>query len=102
MAQATETSSTTTEAPQQPNPAQVEQMVDGDGNTYSVSANDDGKVLESASRTLYLGASCDASSPGATDGTWGWANGGVSVTLGDESIGFPRQESPFEDGRCAL
>lgn len=91
------------EQPEQPaTDATNGQMVDGDGNSYTVSSNDNGMVLQSDSRTIYLGNSCEASSPGASDGTWGWANGGVSVTLGDASIGFPRQDSPFDDGRCPL
>ncbi len=81
-------------------PASARNYTDSDGVTYSSSLNDDGAVLKSESAKLYLGKSCDAYSPQFGKGTWGWANGGVAVELNGRRIGFPRQESPFEDLRC--
>lgn len=42
--------------------------------------------------TLYLGDSCDASSPSFGKGKWNWANGGFVVELENRRFGFARQE----------
>ena len=76
--------------------------VDGFGVAYTMKKNQHGVVLKSKKATLYLGKSCDAYSPQFGKGTWSWANGGVLVELEKKKIGFPRQESPFEDDRCLL
>lgn len=75
---------------------------DGSGIAYSSTRNKDGVVLSSRDVTIYLGNSCDAFSPQYGKGKWGWANGGVLVELKKGNIGFPRQESPFDDSRCGL
>ena len=77
-------------------------MQDGDGSLYRVGHNKHGAVLKSKNKVLYLGNNCDASGGSLGKGTWGWANGGVMVELKSARIGFPRQESPFEDSRCQL
>jgi hypothetical protein len=59
-------------------------------------------VLKSRTATIYLGKNCDAYSQQYGKGVWRWANGGVLVELEKEKIGFPRQQSPFEDARCRL
>lgn len=76
--------------------------VDGSGIEYTMTKNEHGVILKSNKATLYLGKSCDAYSPQFGKGTWAWANGGVMVDLKKNKIGFPRQDSPFEDGRCPL
>ncbi|MDD5392750.1 MAG: hypothetical protein PHE17_07000 [Thiothrix sp.] len=76
--------------------------VDGNGVTYKMTKNAHGVVLKSKNTTLYLGNACDADSNKYGKGSWGWANGGVSVKLKKKTIGFPRQDSPFADNRCAL
>ena len=76
-------------------------LVDSNGVTYKVSQNKHGIMLKSPALTLYLGKTCDADSSKYGKGKWGWANGGVLVTLKQKTIGFPRQESPFADNRCA-
>lgn len=76
-------------------------LVDGNGVVYKVSQNKHGVVLKSPALTLYLGKTCDADSSKYGKGKWSWANGGVSVTLKQKTIGFPRQDSPFADNRCA-
>lgn len=77
-------------------------LTDSNNNQYSVSKSSAGVILESRNAVIYLGKSCDAKSPQFGRGTWGWANGGVVIQFVDKQIGFPRQESPFEDGRCSL
>jgi hypothetical protein len=76
--------------------------VDGSGVGYTMAKNMNGMVLKSKIATLYLGKNCDAYSPKYGKGTWGWANGGVTVELEKKRIGFPRQDSPFDDTRCRL
>lgn len=76
--------------------------VDGSGVGYTMAKNMNGIVLKSKTVTLYLGKNCDAYSPKYGKGTWGWANGGVTVELEKKRIGFPRQDSPFDDSRCRL
>lgn len=76
--------------------------VDGSNQSYTISKNQHGVTLTSKKTTIHLGNKCDAYSPQYGKGTWGWANGGLMVELGTKQIGFPRQESPFGDGRCPL
>jgi hypothetical protein len=76
--------------------------VDGSGVEYKMTKNKHGVVLKSKSATISLGKNCDAYSPQYGKGTWGWANGGVTVELEKKSIGFPRQDSPFDDSRYSL
>jgi len=76
--------------------------VDGSGVEYTMTKNKDGVVLKSKKTTIHIGKNCDASSPQYGKGNWGWANGGVAVTFGKNTIGFPRQDSPFDDSRCPL
>ena len=81
--------------------AQVD-YTDGSGVEYIMTKNKNGVVLKSRIATIYLGKNCDAYSPQYGKGTWGWANGGVIVELEKKRIGFPRQDSPFDDNRCQL
>lgn len=76
--------------------------VDGNNQSYSTTRNQHGVTLKSKKTTIHLGKQCDAYSPQYGKGTWGWANGGLLIDLGSKQIGFPRQESPFDDGRCPL
>lgn len=77
-------------------------LTDSEKNKYVTTRNKDGVKLVSNKLTIFLGNGCDAFSPDYGWGNWGWANGGVIVNFGTGSIGFPRQDSPFEDGRCAI
>ncbi|WP_446008492.1 hypothetical protein [Candidatus Electrothrix sp.] len=76
--------------------------VDGSGIEYTTTKNEHGVIFKANNVTLYLGKSCDAYSPQFGRGSWAWANGGVMVKLEKKEIGFPHQDSPFEDGRCPL
>jgi hypothetical protein len=77
-------------------------FVDSAGTLYTMTKNRNGIVLKSNKAILYLGKNCDAYSPQYGKGTWGWANGGVLVGLEKKTIGFPRQDSPFDDNRCPI
>lgn len=77
-------------------------LLDSDNNEYEVIINSSGAVLESENSVIYMGNSCDAESPEFGTGTWGWANGGILIQFINRSVGFPRQDSPFQDGRCRL
>ncbi|GAB2715107.1 hypothetical protein GCM10027172_07560 [Halomonas garicola] len=77
-------------------------MTDGSGRNYNVTMNDSGAVMKSGDAVIYLGNSCDAFSEKYGRGTWGWANGGVIIQFIDHRVGFPRQESPFNDSRCPI
>jgi hypothetical protein len=76
--------------------------VDGSGVEYKMTKNKQGVVLKSQSATITLGKNCEAGSPQYGKGTWGWANGGVLVNLKKKRIGFPQQDSPFNNNRCRL
>lgn len=69
-------------------------FIDGDNNDWTFTPNDHGGVLKSAKATIYLGKSCDASSPELGKGTWNWANRGFWVTFSSPNtqIMFPREE----------
>jgi hypothetical protein len=82
--------------------ARAADYVDSGGIKYTMTTNKNGVVLKSKTETIYLGKDCDAYSRRYGKGTWGWANGGVSIELQKGKIGFPRQGSPFKDNRCPL
>lgn len=86
----------------QPSDATTRTLVDSDGVQYTVKDDPAGKLLESAKGSIILGPSCSASSPQYGEGKWGWANGGVRVEFGQTVIGFPREETPYSDDRCAM
>ena len=73
---------------------------------YAVTINEHGAVLRSEAMTIFLGASCDASSNSGLSGEWRWANGGFIVHLGTKDVGFPRQDPPMPEGAnieaCAM
>lgn len=69
---------------------------------YTKTKNKYGVVLKSIESTIYLGNNCDAYSPQYGGGAWAWANGGVSIKFEKSQIGFFRQDSPFDDGRCPM
>ena len=79
------------------------------GDEYVASRNVYGGILTSVSPkrwrldapsrpdVIYFGRDCDAFHTEFGNGTWGWANGGFIASFeGGMSIGFPRQELPWE------
>ncbi|MGB4812074.1 MAG: hypothetical protein WBP13_06290 [Methylophilaceae bacterium] len=77
--------------------------IDSRGNQYTSAANANGVILKSSDIMIYLGKSCDASSPKYGKGTWSWANGGFVVEFNNASIGFPRQEIKIDNnGGCSM
>lgn len=74
----------------------------GENIAFIAKKTPDGFVFESSNEIIYVGNLCDAFSKTRGTGKWFWANGGVSIEFNDSSVGFPRQETPFEDSRCRL
>ncbi|MGR3490693.1 MAG: hypothetical protein ACU0DW_01435 [Shimia sp.] len=95
--------------------AQDRSVLSSEGTIFEVATNENGAVLTSRypkafwtnagvnsswdirPATIYLGLSCDVSSPDYGDGTWGWANGGFWIDF-DSGLRFPfpRQEHPVD------
>ncbi len=77
-------------------------MTDGDGNKYLVKETSNGVLLNSKEVSISLTEKCIALSSSFGKGRWGWANGGVIIEFSHKRIGFPHQDSPFNDGICRL
>lgn len=77
--------------------------VDSGGTEFSLTRTENGVLLKSKHVSIYLDRTCAASSAHYGKGVWGWANGGVLITFEKRRIGFPRQDSPLDDGgKCRL
>ncbi len=61
--------------------------------------NPKGAILSSSSRaaTIYIGKSCDATSPQYGNGSWEYSNAGWRVSVGDKTFAFPRMVPPVVD-----
>lgn len=78
-------------------------LVSADGERFRIQHNAHGAILRSADRVVYLGKDCDAYARRHGPGRWHWANGGITVELGDTRIAFPRQEVRMPPGSdCRL
>ena len=81
-------------------PSSPAMVTDDNGIAYAVSRNEDGIVLESDNATLYLGVSCDASSPQYGKATWQWQTGSLTVDFGNRRIVFETPEPKFANAAC--
>jgi len=61
--------------------------------------NKHGFILKSDNKTLYLGKSCDATSPQYGTGEWYWKDNEVVVSLSKKNI-YLNSGSLYADGRC--
>lgn len=68
-------------------------------NSWSSTQNEHGFILKSSDTTLYLGKSCDATSPQYGTGEWSWKDNEIIVSLSKKDISF-NSGSLYEDGRC--
>jgi hypothetical protein len=68
-------------------------------NSWSSTQNEHGFILKSDDTTLYLGKSCDATSPQYGTGEWYWKDNEIIVSLSKKDISF-NSGSLYEDGRC--
>ena len=67
--------------------------------SWSSTQNQHGFILKSDDTTLYLGKSCDATSPQYGTGEWYWSDSEIIVSLSNKDISF-NSGSLYEDGRC--
>ena len=67
--------------------------------SWSSTQNQHGFILKSDDTTLYLGKSCDATSPQYGTGEWYWKNDEIKVKLSNKNFSF-NSGSLYEDGRC--
>ena len=81
-------------------PSSPAMVTDDNGIAYAVSRNEDGIELESDNATLYLGVSCDASSPQYGKATWQWQTGSLTVDFGNRRIVFETPEPKFANAAC--
>ena len=66
---------------------------------WSSTQNEHGFILKSDNKTLYLGKSCDATSPQYGAGEWYWKGNKVIVSLSNKDFSF-NSGSLYADGRC--
>lgn len=79
----------------------ISRLKDSEKNIYVVMYNKDGAVLKNVKgQSIYVGNSCDTFSKQLGGGKWGYANGGMIITLGESVISFPNQRLSIEG--CSL
>jgi len=74
---------------------------DADDNKYECVRNDSGITMKSGSTVLYLGKSCDASSPTYGKGIWQiFPQQGFGLHFHSKNIWFPKQTPPMDYEAC--
>jgi len=71
----------------------------GNNQTYDVTTNQHGAILDGPSERLYMGKDCDVISSTGARGQWSWSNAGFAIVLETgRVITFERQDVPISNG----
>ncbi|MCB1733543.1 MAG: hypothetical protein H6981_03800 [Gammaproteobacteria bacterium] len=68
--------------------------------SWDVTRNEHGIILQSDEKIIYLGKDCDAMSPLYGEGMWYWKDSDLVADLSDKKISFTIGEPLYSDRRC--
>lgn len=80
--------------------AQTPRYQDGTGRAWDAIRSENGLVLATRGITIHLSRDCKAVSARYGEGSWQWANGGVTVRFANQEIAFPGQEVDVGQGQA--